>query len=90
MTTNEAVKQLEAALASASAAVTTVDNLIVPNDYQDVAALTIRAAQALLTAAVQFLTEGDETAFDSISRSEDLLDAVYEIITGDMDADDQA
>lgn len=88
MTTSEAVKHLEAARASADAAIRAVDNLLVPNDYQDVAALTIRAAEALLAAAAQFLTEGDEVAFDSISRSEDLLDAVYEIITGDIDADE--
>lgn len=88
MTTSEAVKHIEAARASAQVAIRTVDNLLVPNDYQDVAALTIRAAAALLAAAAQFLTEGDEVAFDSISRSEDLLDAVYEIITGDIDADE--
>ncbi|MCC6566147.1 MAG: hypothetical protein IT298_10325 [Chloroflexi bacterium] len=88
MTTNEAVKYLDAARASAEAAIRAVENLLVPHDYQDVAALTIRAAEALLAAAAQFLTEGDEAAFDSISRSEDLLDAVYETITGDMDADE--
>ncbi len=47
MTSNEAIAQLEAAVAQAHKAAHTIDNLLAAHDYQDVAALSVRAAKSL-------------------------------------------
>jgi hypothetical protein len=85
MTSQEAINQLEVAAGQAHKAALTIDNLLAAHDYQDVAGLAARAGQALLEAAVSLMKSDDEAAFRSIDAAEDLLDAFYDIVGGDLD-----
>lgn len=85
MTSNEAIAQLEAAAAQAHKAAQTIDNLLAAHDYQDVAALVARAGKALLDASAAFMRNDDAAAFTAIETSEDLLDALYDIVDGELD-----
>jgi hypothetical protein len=84
-TSSEAVKQLEASLASARQAKDTIENLIAEHDYQDVAQLVAQAAVEMLTCAKLLMEKADEAAFDAMDKAEDLLDQVYAIIEGELD-----
>ncbi len=84
MTSGEAITQLEAAITGAHTAAHTIENLLAAHDYQDVAVLAARAGKALLEAAVALMKNDDEAAFRSIETSEDLLDALYDIVDGDL------
>jgi hypothetical protein len=85
MTSGEAVNQLEAASQQAHKAALTIDNLLAAHDYQDVAGIAARAGQALLDAAAAFMKSDDEAAFRSIDAAEDFLDALYDIVDGELD-----
>lgn len=85
MTSGEAIKQLEAAIKEATDASRTIDNLLAAHDYQDVAGLAARAGKALLEAAAQFMRNDDEAALQAINSAEDLLDSLYDIISGEVD-----
>lgn len=84
-TSNEAVKRLQEAIKAATGAGDVVENLVAEHDYQDVAALLTQAAAALLESASHLMQENDEVALDHLDHAEDLLDAVYEIIDGEVD-----
>ena len=87
-TSSEAVKQLEDALKSAKSAASVIDDLIASHDYQDVAGLTAQAAAALLNATLHFMKNDDESAFTAMEQGEDFIDAVYRIIEGDVEDDE--
>lgn len=84
MTSGEAVNQLVAAAQQAHKAALTIDNLLAAHDYQDVAGIAARAGQALLDAATAFMKNDDESAFRSIDAAEDFLDALYDIVDGEL------
>jgi hypothetical protein len=84
-TSSEAVKRLQEAITAATSAGDVVENLVAEHDYQDVAKLITQAAAALLECASLLMQDDDESALDSLDHAEDLLDAVYEIIDGEVD-----
>lgn len=84
-TSAEAVRKLEQAQAEARAALQVIDNLIAEHDYQDVASLVTQAAAVLLETGLLLMQSRDEDALAALERAEDLLDAVYDIIDGDLD-----
>lgn len=84
-TSNEAVKRLQDAIKAAKGAGEVVENLVAEHEYQDVAGLITQAAAALLECASQLMQENDEAALENLDHAEDLLDAVYEIIDGEVD-----
>jgi len=88
MTSGEAVIQLEAAITQVQKASHTIDNLLAAHDYQDVAGFAARAGSALLEAAAAFMRGDDEAAFRAIETSEDLMDALYDIVDGELDDED--
>lgn len=85
-TSTEAIKQLQEAIQKVQASQDVVENLIAVHDYQDVTALVIQSAEALLHSAVAFMQSEDENALDLIEGAEDLLEAMYNIIDGDLDS----
>jgi hypothetical protein len=87
-TTAEAVKLLQQALTTTQAAAGTIESLIAPHDYQDVAALISQAAAALLESASLLMQSQDEAALEALENADDLLDAVYDIIDSDLDLDE--
>ena len=84
-TSSEAVNLLQQALSLTGQARTTIDNLIVEHDYQDVATLVTQAAAALLEAAAHLMQSQDEAAITALESADDLLDAVYDIIDAETD-----
>lgn len=84
-TSAEAVTRLQTAQANTQAALSVVENLIAPHDYQDVAALVLQAAEKLLEAATLLMQAEDETALANVELAEDLLDSMYEIIESDLE-----
>lgn len=86
-TSQEAVSQLQQALATTRGAVNTIDNLIAEHDYQDVASLVAQAAASLLESTVLLMQSRDEAAIDALENAEDLLEAVYSIIDAELDED---
>lgn len=87
-TSTEAIRQLETALVSARQAVKTIDDLIVQHDYQDVASLIAQAAAALLESASALMKNDDEAGLDQLSRADDVLDAIWNIIDSEVDDDE--
>lgn len=85
LTSAEALTHLQNAMSATRAAGQVIDNLIVDHDYQDVAALVARAAEALLESAALLMESQDEAALDALERADDLLDAVYDIIDSETD-----
>ena len=85
-TSAEAVTLLQQALETTRSAAETIDNLIAVHDYQDVAGLVTLAAAALLESAALLMQSQDEAALGALESADDLLDAVYDIIEGDLDA----
>ena len=79
---------LRQALTSTREAEDVMNDLIVANDYQDVAALVTQAAATLLESAALLMQGQGDDAFDQIERAEDLLDSVYSIIEGELDEDE--
>ncbi|MBN8620801.1 MAG: hypothetical protein J0L63_17945, partial [Anaerolineae bacterium] len=79
-TSTEAIRLLEQALHSARAAQTTINDLIVEHDYQDVALLVTQAAVSMLESASLLMQSQDEAALNALDAADDLLDAVYNII----------
>lgn len=67
-TSTEAVSRLQEALGATRAAGQVIDDLIVAHDYQDIASLVVRAAEALLEAASQLMQSQDEAALEAIER----------------------
>ena len=65
-----------------------VNDLIIAHDYQDVALLVTQAAAELLESAALLMQSQGEAAFDAMEKAEDLLDAVYDIINGELDDED--
>lgn len=86
-TSGQAARQIQDALASVQAAQTTINNLVIAHEYQDVALLLVQAGAQLLEAAAHLLDSQDEAAFEAIDSAEDLLDEVYKIIDGETDED---
>lgn len=84
-TSAQASELLQQALITARQAERVVNDLIVEHEYQDVAALVTQAAIALLQSASLLMQSEGEAAFDQMERAEDLLDAVYSIIDGELD-----
>lgn len=84
-TSAEAVKVLQDSRRMSLTAVSIIDDLIAPHDYQDVASLVARAATALLEASMLLMQANDVEAFGALERADDLLDAVYDIIDADTD-----
>ena len=87
-TSAEAVKLLEQALTTTRSAAGTIEDLIAPHDYQDVAMLISQAAAALLQSASLLMQSQDEAALEALENADDLLDAVYDIIDSDLDLDE--
>lgn len=83
-TSAEAVKTLEQASAQARAAISIIEDLIAPNDYQDVAALVAHAGNALLMASALLLQGQDVDALGHIEKADDFLDEAYSIIEEDL------
>lgn len=86
-TSTEAAQLLQEALAKTRAAAQVINNLVIEHEYQDVAVLVAQAGAALMEAAMLLLESKDEEALDSIEQADDLLDAVYKIIDGEIDED---
>lgn len=86
-TSTEAARLLEQALTTSHSAANVIENLIAEHDYQDVAALVTQAATALLESAALLMQKEDEAALDMLGKADDLLDAVYDIIDGEVDED---
>ena len=84
-TSTEATKKLQESLKSVKEAKNIIDNLIAPHDYQDVASLVAQASAAMLEAANHFMQKQDEEALAKIEEADDLVEAVYDIIDGDLD-----
>lgn len=84
-TTTRASELLQQSLNSTRDAQAVITDLIAAHDYQDVAVLVTQAAVALLEAAALLMQSQGEAAFDEMEKAEDLLDAVYEIIDGELD-----
>ena len=84
-TSVEATKKLQDAFKTAREAQAIIDNLIAPHDYQDVASLITQAAAAMLEAATLFMEKHDEDALAKIEEADDLVEAMYDIIDGDLD-----
>ncbi len=84
-TASRASELLGQALNTTHDAERVINDLIVAHDYQDVALLVTQAAAELLEAAVQLMQSQGETAFEAMEKAEDLLDAVYDIIDGELD-----
>jgi phosphate uptake regulator len=87
-TSVEATKKLQDALKLAREAQSIIDNLIAPHDYQDVATLIAQAAASMLEAATLFMEKHDEDALAKIEEADDLVEAMYDIIDGDLDEDE--
>lgn len=85
-TSTEAIKQLQDAIQKIQTSQDVVDNLIAVHDYQDVTSLVIQSAEALLHSAVAFMQSEDENALDLVEGAEDLLEAMYNVIDGDLDS----
>src|SRR5690606_32222642 len=64
-TSAEAVKLLEQALTTTRSAAGTIEDLIAPHDYQDVAMLISQAAAALLESASLLMQSQDEAALEA-------------------------
>ena len=86
-TSSDVIKSLDQALSSVNTAVRQLDDLIVPNDYQDVASLVAKAAASLLQSATYLMKSKDEDAFGALETADDYLDAVYDIIDSETDED---
>ena len=86
-TSTEASRLLEQALTTSRSAVSVIDNLIAEHEYQDVASLVTQAAAVLLESASLLMQKQDEAALDVLGKADDLLDAVYDIIDGEVDED---
>lgn len=86
-TAAEAIKLLQQAASTTREAARVIDNLITAHDYQDVAALVSKAAEALLESAVLLMQKQDESALSMLENADDLLDAVYDIIDAETDDD---
>lgn len=84
-TSSEVAKQLQETIEKLQTAQNTLENLIAVHDYQDVAALVIQSAEALLHAAVALMQSEDNNALDLVESAEDLLEEMYKIIDGDLD-----
>ena len=84
-TSSEAIKRLENAQNELKAATQVIQNLIAPHDYADVAVFVVRAAEALSRAAIALMGSDDAAAFEAIDQSDDLMDAAFEIVSGDLD-----
>lgn len=87
-TSNEAVNQLIDALETTRSAAETIQNLIAEHDYQDEAALVSHAAARLLEAATHLMQSQDEPALEAVESAEDLLEALWELIEGEVDEDE--
>lgn len=87
-TSAEAIQQLSTALDSTRQAVSTINDLIVAHEYQDVASLVAQAAAALLESTMLLMKSDDEGGLDKLTRADDLLDAVWSIIDGEVDEDE--
>lgn len=84
-TTTRASELLQQSLNTTRDAQAVITDLIVAQDYQDVAILVTQAAVALLESAALLMQSEGEAAFDAMEKAEDLLDAVYDIIDGELD-----
>lgn len=84
-TTTRASELLQQSLNTTRDAQAVITNLIAAHDYQDVAILVTQAAAALLESASLLMQSQGEAAFDAMEKAEDLLDAVYDIINGELD-----
>lgn len=82
-TTPEAINKLEQAQQLARQAAAILDDLIVPNDFQDVAGLTALAAAELLKATTLLLQSKPDEAIKAIEECDELVDEVYDIIEED-------
>lgn len=87
-TSAEAILRLQNALEHTQAAVRIINDLIVEHEYQDVAELVAKAGASLLQSAMLLMQSKDEAALDAIEQADDLLDAVYAIIDGETDEDE--
>lgn len=84
-TSTEALNQLRQAQAATTSAQQVVDNLIAAHDYQDVTSLVVRSAASMLESALQLMQNEDEAGLDALERAEDLIEAVYDIIEGEVE-----
>lgn len=86
-TSSEALRLLNQALADTRQAGAVIDDLFAPHDYQDVAALVVKASAALLESTVRLLESNPDAALDALEAADDLLDAVYDVIDSETDED---
>ena len=87
-TSTEAAQLLQEALTKTRAATQVINNLVIEHEYQDVAVLVAQAGAALMEAAMLLLDSKDEAALDALEQADDLLDAVYKIIDGEVDEEE--
>lgn len=88
-TSSEAVKQLTDALDQTRSAADVIQNLIAEHDYQDAAALLTHAAARLLEAATHLMQSEDEPGLEAVESAEDLLEAMWELVEGEVDEDEE-
>ena len=84
-TSTEAIHRLENARQAVLSAQDVLENLIAAHDYQDVAVLLTRSAATLLESITLLMQMKDEDALNTLDNAEDLLDAVWEIIEGEIE-----
>lgn len=89
MTTSEVTKQLEQALTATQAALSALNGLIVPHDYQDVTGLTLKSAAQMLVAARAFMSNDDVEALEAIEGADELLNGIYDIIDSELEDDEE-
>ncbi len=83
-TSAEALRLLGEALANTQAASAVIDDLIAPHDYQDVAMLVVRASALMLESTMRLMELKPDAALEALESADDLLDAFYDIIDGEV------
>jgi hypothetical protein len=86
-TSTEAINRLESARQAVLSAQDVLENLIAAHDYQDVAVLLTRSTATLLESITLLMQMKDEEALNTLDSAEDLLDAVWEIIEGEIEGE---
>jgi len=87
MISSEVIKHLEEARKETQSALQTVNNLIVEHEFQDMADLIARGADALLEASLLLMKSQDVDALSAMERADEYVARVYEIMDDEIDED---
>ena len=89
MTSSEVIRQLEQAQAATQAALSALNGLIVPHEYQDVAVFVAKAAAELLVATHALMQNDDTRAFVAIEQADELIGGAFDIIDSELEDDEE-